>query len=774
MLVLKPNGNTKALKKYLPQIVVVFLSVLILYIALGDMLFAPNRYMFHNDGDGLKNYYTPAYYLRYDEGTTFTGMNYPFGEHVVFTDNQPIISFIINWIDNHLFEIWPYTIGLFNFLLIISIPISALLLYLIGRHYYLPKAYAILIALLITFLSPQMYRLTGHYALAYGCFVPLVWFILIRLNHAKKPILWWGIWIGTVFLFGMIHVYYILMGVIMTMAYQLLTHLIYTEKGRWKQIGISLALALIPLILFKVFLSLTDGVNDRPESPYGFYNYKAYWESLWMPPYGPVRNLIQEFIEVRNVPGESIAYVGFWGFLVAIFSIVRLVKWGIKKRFRKFIKPALPARLGTATWAGLLVLFFSMGIPFTWGMDFLLDLLTPLKQFRSLGRFAWVPYYMFSMYAAVYLYLVYRLFKQKHLKIIGGWVLGIALVLWAWESSIHIKARIHYLGQQKLANLFVEPSIDYNKWLAEHDLSADDFQAILTVPAYFIGSEKFIPQFPHPEATRHSFMASFQTGLPIASGMMSRTSLSQSLQLVQIMSNDLLEKEVLKKYESDKPLLVISLKDVALTVNDQRLVPKADLIDEKGMIQLMRLDLDKLRSKKEEIFAQWKTQQDSLVALSNGLFATTDTVAIAYKTFDQKENSFFGEETLQDDEGPITIMDEVLPKVIPGEWMQWSLYVKADGKRDAFPVIIFRELDLNGKVVQQAELNPKFGMNIYEDWVLLEHEFKMQNAQHKINIYTAGTFPEVESLLVRPLDVDVYKPRASGRDLMFNNYYFMR
>jgi len=43
--------------------------------------------------DGAKNYYTVAYHIEHDSSYTwFNGMNYPYGEHAVYTDNQPLVS----------------------------------------------------------------------------------------------------------------------------------------------------------------------------------------------------------------------------------------------------------------------------------------------------------------------------------------------------------------------------------------------------------------------------------------------------------------------------------------------------------------------------------------------------------------------------------------------------------------------------------------------------------------------------------------------------------
>src|SRR5688572_29704496 len=46
-------------------------------------------------GDGIKNYFCYLYFIHYDQGTHFTGMNYPFGENILFTDNMPALAWAI-------------------------------------------------------------------------------------------------------------------------------------------------------------------------------------------------------------------------------------------------------------------------------------------------------------------------------------------------------------------------------------------------------------------------------------------------------------------------------------------------------------------------------------------------------------------------------------------------------------------------------------------------------------------------------------------------------
>ena len=71
------------------------LGLLILLVAFPDIFIAPSDFLFNDEGDGLKNYFTMAYYIANDSGWHFSGMNYPYGEFISFTDNQPILSWLL-------------------------------------------------------------------------------------------------------------------------------------------------------------------------------------------------------------------------------------------------------------------------------------------------------------------------------------------------------------------------------------------------------------------------------------------------------------------------------------------------------------------------------------------------------------------------------------------------------------------------------------------------------------------------------------------------------
>lgn len=79
-------------------------------------------------GDGYKNYYTLAYYLQNDQGSHFSGMNYPYGENILFTDNQPAMAFILKGLSAVYPGISGHVHGFITYMAFLSIVVAAFLL----------------------------------------------------------------------------------------------------------------------------------------------------------------------------------------------------------------------------------------------------------------------------------------------------------------------------------------------------------------------------------------------------------------------------------------------------------------------------------------------------------------------------------------------------------------------------------------------------------------------------------------------------------------------
>ena len=81
---------------------VVGLAFVLLWLRHGNWLQDPNAFLFGESPDGFKNYMTTTWHVRHDSSYVhYGGMNYPYGEHVLFTDNQPILSAGMQWWSRH-------------------------------------------------------------------------------------------------------------------------------------------------------------------------------------------------------------------------------------------------------------------------------------------------------------------------------------------------------------------------------------------------------------------------------------------------------------------------------------------------------------------------------------------------------------------------------------------------------------------------------------------------------------------------------------------------
>src|SRR5690554_1164023 len=158
------------------------LSLLIVIVLYFPVFLNPNDIVFASAGDGIKNYYTYLFHAKYAHSFwEFQGMNYPFYEHIVYTDAQPLLSYII-----HLLGLSDYGIGILNSLLLLSFPISAVLIYKVLKHYGVNTIWAICSGITIALFSPQIFRLTGHLSLSYSFAIPLMWLLLIKITEHKN------------------------------------------------------------------------------------------------------------------------------------------------------------------------------------------------------------------------------------------------------------------------------------------------------------------------------------------------------------------------------------------------------------------------------------------------------------------------------------------------------------------------------------------------------------------------------------------------------------
>ncbi len=151
-------------------------------------------------GDGGKNTFTYLYHSLYGQGTWFTGMNYPYGEHITYTDGQPLISVNLG----HLGHIsLPQAMSVLLWCFLASFMLSIVFINRILLHFKVHPLIALAASGLIGVMAPQVFGIGGHYALGYCCVIPMLFYWTIRYRenaHWRYPLYFFLLGITTAFL----------------------------------------------------------------------------------------------------------------------------------------------------------------------------------------------------------------------------------------------------------------------------------------------------------------------------------------------------------------------------------------------------------------------------------------------------------------------------------------------------------------------------------------------------------------------------------------------
>jgi hypothetical protein len=729
------------------KIITLLLSIFLVGIFYGDILVHPNDFLFSESGDGIKNYYTAHYFVKHDGiGFNTHGLNYPYGELISFTDNQPSISWSIQLLKKLGIDLSDNVIGVFNLLMLLSICIASLFYYLIARRIYLPPYYAVLVALLISFLSPQVERFTGHYALGYVCFVPMLWYLLIRAFEKNFSIRY-GLLIALYNLFfGFIHPYYVLIGTLFCVVYAICNYA-YSPKNL-KALLAQLVLFASSPILLQFILNAKDSVIDRPSNPWGLLDYATRIEGVFLPVNSLLLDLLNKIIKVRSTDIETHSYVGLVATMVFVFSLIKFFKYIKRKKFKYIVKPILPAALRTALLTAVLLLLFAMAIPFRIGLTFILDWVPAIKQFRSLGRFAWIFYSVFAMYSSFYLYLLYKKWSMQGRKKFAYVFVFICLLIWASESY-----NANSYTNRIIANRSSEKyySSNVKEKLKELNVNLSEFQAILPIPIYLIGSEVIGIHNDETGIVFQSMKISAQTGLPIGSTMLSRTSLSQTIKLASFVSDSLLSKENYLKDINSKKFLLISKKQELTEAEQELLVLSTFLFtDELGFNYYT---LDPLRIKEKN----YKIDGTEFIANKEGKNILGKHDWYYWQSYG--EGKFFTKEN-----------SELYKGDVWGDGnYECSFWLKLSNKHIA-PRLVFESFDKTNNLIEKKSFDCGVFSNVDGNWLRVENRFSYSEKEGSIRFSLITQGDTIKNLLIKPQNIKVITSKPTEKRI--NNFTF--
>jgi hypothetical protein len=575
-------------------LLVIGAGLLLTFFYFGTLVTHPGTRYFGAGGDGMQIYYQTEYHVKYDSlWWQQQSMNYPDKESIFFTGALPLYTNLMKVFGPGAAHT---SVAVLNLLMLFSPLFGAIFLYALFRHWNLPWWYGALCGVGIMFCSPQLERMSGHYSLAISFIIPALIFSLARFYDYPRIRL--SLFMALLIFFAAATHLYLLVFCLAACGIYWLVLFITRDRGfgrlKFALLHFSLQVVL-PVLLLQAMVYFTDHETDRTSIPWGFDQFTATWSSVFYP-YGRVYEpYVSGWFLPKNGSYEGAAYIGLAAvtglFAVLLVQLLRL----LRRRFDLLLSVSDKKVLNILAWTSLLLMFLSFGWPFLYKEDgSWIQYAGPFRQFRALGRFTWMFFYVINILA------VYRLWKlvEHRAGNIGNvlrWSVMIvvpALLLFdSWGTSANLQERLN----NRIEEMDDEKNLlPQNAWLRK--IKVSDYQAILPLPYYHNGSEGPGLMPANHNIINITYIVSLKTGLPMLSMLSGRSSLSKSAEHIAMVKDPVRPLSVLSRLPDQRPFLVLARKD-ELTANEAELLALSDLLFETPNYTVHRLYPSKMQER---------------------------------------------------------------------------------------------------------------------------------------------------------------------------------
>jgi hypothetical protein len=472
-------------------------------------------------------------------------MNYPYGEHMFFTDGMLPVANTLR-ILKPVIDLSDYTVAIVNLLMLLSAVFAAVYLFLIFEKLKVNYYLAIFTAIPIVFLSPQWLRITGHFSLSLHFVIPMLIYHLLRYKEIKswRQVIWMSL---ITFVLMSMHPYYYPMAAVLLSSF----FLTYALFERFNQDKIKkyvlhfLTMLVSPYLLFYTLLNAFDTASNRTSFPKGFWDYQSNLSGLFYPFGKPYENLVASAIEPQEVSWEGVSPVGSFAIVMVVLAIGFLIGKAIKSKGSEW---ATSPNMKISTFLTISFLFgmmISFAFPFNMGFEEWLDHLGVIKQLRGLGRFAWLCFFAINILAVLALN---KFLMMKRYVALG--VLLPTLFLLCVDSYYWIRFVPASIGN----NNYEWNDLPPDHW--SQNINMSDYQCLVPFPYFHVGSENFGAYTPE-EFKADVFFTSAYYGIPTTGVNMSRTSLDQTNNLLQLHQYPYRTPDVLDLFDQQKEFLCV-------------------------------------------------------------------------------------------------------------------------------------------------------------------------------------------------------------------------
>lgn len=519
------------------------LTIILLYT---DVLLHPDSFMFGAYGDSVKNYFTFAWHVRYDTNWLhFGGMNYPFGDHVCYTDGHPIVSLILGHFD----FVKEYPVGTLNILMLTSQVLGIASVYLLLKQLGISSYVAALGGLSMIWMQPTMFRMLGHFSLSHVWAIPFALYLLVKFWNSNRS-MWIGLLTAYCILLFFLHPYYGMMVSLIPFCFGITDLIINTlhRKPIIKSSMFCLSGILAPAF-YLAFLKLTDTHPERPDKALGFLIHTSSIDDILVSSLPPFKHFMSQIIKVERQNWEGSAYIGLATMLIlVVYSGQQLIN------YKKIVfKPtSLFVRLLSTA---LIILLFAFGFPFKYGYEEWLNYVPFIEQFRAPGRFAWVFFFILVSIAFYILNSWCNTLLKKEKKSIAYALPLLAFGVFFSEGYI-AQTGMADKAQKNKNTLTKEPKNEIRNELKY--IKGKGFDAIIPVPFFHYGTDYLFLSSDYGEQ-KLAYELAYHAGVPLMSSSDPRASLKETRAILNYFSPPHINKTIRNQLPNDALFYVYNL-----------------------------------------------------------------------------------------------------------------------------------------------------------------------------------------------------------------------
>ena len=746
-------------------LILIFMSVSFLVFFYGDILTSPNDYMFSYSRDALKNYANFKYHLQFDESfLNYDGVFYPYGESIIFTDIHPLLASFYKGLSFIFPNIGNYSVGIINTQILLSFIITSVVLFFVFIKLKTSRFAAIFGAFSISVLSSHILLLQyGHWALSYAWAIPLAWYLLIQFLDSKNKIKW-SILIAVNTLFWFLTHGYQGLSTLLFTATVFLVILFKNFKNKNHLLLFSKYFAiqvLTPTLLYLILVKGLDNHSLRIDAPF-MTAYISDINFVLTPNYSflkPIFNFFSDFA-VKDV---------FWGDIgnyIGVFTII-VTTWFLS-RYSKYKSILKQDNFNLFIPASIIILVYSFGIPFKYNLQFLLDYVPQAKQFAAIGRFAWVFYFVITVFS---FYLIDKLVKRNLLRYS---IIFFGALLMTIEGSAYHNKMSKFIKNPNILKTENIPTV-YKSIL---DIDADKYQAVITLPMFIEYGSPYVHNYTAKAGYLYSVLPSF-TGLPSMNAVISRPAINEGRNIMQIFSPNNYQKAIQNNLKSEKPFLILFTKE-KLKKQEQDFLSKCTLIKSTTNYELYEISYDDIFNfDATELNSELKNAKDSFSIREN--FYLSDSTYFYFNNFDKITNdtTLFGSGAFS----KLKIEEEAIieincSKIDLNKTYNLSFWYYNEAFNQAFTAITMHEYNpYENKNIQSIKVHPLHYNIFYGNWCYVELDFMVSEKSNILILESSSTkeFIDnslyIDNLMIRESNTDCYN-QLSDSIMIKNNHIY--